>query len=113
MSTWVLSSAQSFFFLEVGESSSGGFSEEAVGSSGAGFDALLCLQAVGIAFEENLKGFLDVMAQVVEGQRLTVPVFTPKIKGNREIHNLECDIDYDARSLGSTWGKGKRALAVK
>jgi hypothetical protein len=45
--------------------------------------------------------FLDVMAQVVGGQRLEVPVSTPKIKGNRELHNLECDINYDTRSLGS------------
>jgi hypothetical protein len=50
------------------------------------------------------------MTQVVEGQRLEVSVSTPKIKGNRELHNLECDINYDARSLGSTRGKSKRAL---
>jgi hypothetical protein len=42
------------------------------------------------------------MAQVVEGQHLEVPVSTPKIKGNRELHNLEYDINYDSRSLGST-----------
>jgi hypothetical protein len=48
--------------LKVGESSRGGVSEEAVGSSGAGFDATMCLQAVGIFFEGNVKGFLDVMA---------------------------------------------------
>jgi len=66
-----------------------------------------------ISFEGNVKGFLDVMSQVVEGQHLEVPVSTPKIKGNREIHNLECDINSDARSLGSTRGKSKRALAVK
>jgi len=53
--------------LEVGESSRGGVSEDAVGSSRAGFDATLCLQAVRIFFEENVKDFLDVMAQVVEG----------------------------------------------
>jgi len=98
--------------LEVGEYSRGGISEEVVGSSKVGFDATLCLQAVGISFEGNVKGFLDVMAQVVEGQRLEVTVFTPKNKGNRELHNLECDINYDARSLGSTWGKSKRALDV-
>jgi hypothetical protein len=97
----------------VGESSRGGVSEEAVGSSGAGFDAMLCLQAIGISFEGNVNGFLDVMAQVVEGQSLEVPVFTPKFKGNREIPNLESNINYDARSLGSTRGKSKRALAVK
>jgi hypothetical protein len=52
------------------------------------------------------------MIQVVEGQRLEVLVSNPKTKGNRELHNLECNISYDARSLGSTRGKSKRALAV-
>jgi hypothetical protein len=65
---------------------------------------------MGISFEGNKKGFLDIMAQVVDGQCLEVPVSTPKIKGNRELHNLECDINYDAKSLGSTRGKSKRAL---
>jgi hypothetical protein len=67
---------------------------------------------MGISFEGNIKGSLDVMAQVVEGQCLEVPISTPKVKGNRELYNLECNINYDARSLGSTWGKSKRALAV-
>jgi hypothetical protein len=62
----------------------------------------MCLQAVGISFKGNENDFLDVMAQVVEGQLLEVLVSTPKIKGNRELHNLECDINYDARSLSST-----------
>jgi hypothetical protein len=43
--------------LEVGESSWGGVSVEAVGSPKVVFDATLCLQAVGISFEENIKGF--------------------------------------------------------
>jgi hypothetical protein len=74
------------------------------------FDVKLCLQAMEISFEGNKKGFLNVMAQVVEGQRLEVPVSTPNTKENRELHNLECDINYDARSLGSTRSKSKRAL---
>jgi hypothetical protein len=53
--------------LEVGESSRGGLSEEAVCSPGAVFDAMLCLQVVGISYEGNVKGFLDVMVQVVKG----------------------------------------------
>jgi hypothetical protein len=74
------------------ESLRGGVSEEVVGSLGVVFDAELCLQTVGISFERNVKGFLNVMAQVVEGQRLEVSVSTPKVKGNRELHNLEYDI---------------------
>jgi hypothetical protein len=75
----------------VGESLREGVSKEAM------FNVALCLQTVGISFEGNVKGFLDVMAQVVEWQRLEVPVSTPKVKGNRELHNLECDINYDVR----------------
>jgi hypothetical protein len=96
----------------VGESSKEGVSEEVVGSPDAVFDAALCLQTVGISFEGNIKGFLDVMTQVVEVQRLEVPVSTPKVKGNRELHNLGCDINYDARSLGSTRGKSKRVVVM-
>jgi hypothetical protein len=59
-----------------------------------------------------VKGFLDVMAQVDEGQRLEVPVSTPKIKVKRELKNLECDINFNARSLCSSRGKSKRTLAV-
>jgi hypothetical protein len=49
---------------------------------------------------------------VVEGQRLEVPVSTLKVKRNRELHNLECDINYDARSLSSTQGKSKRVAVI-
>jgi len=87
--------------FEVGGFSRRGDSKEVVGSPRAIFDVTLCLQAMGISFEGNEKGFW---------QRLEVPVSTPKIKGNTELHNLECDINYDARSLGSTRGKSKRAL---
>jgi hypothetical protein len=67
---------------------------------------------MGISFERNVKGFLDVMAQVVEGQRLEVLVSTPKVKGNRELHNLECDVNYNARSLDSTRNKSKRVVVM-
>jgi hypothetical protein len=52
------------------------------------------------------------MTQVVERQHLGVLVSTPKVKRNRELHNLECYISYDARGFGSTRGKSKRALAM-
>jgi hypothetical protein len=54
----------------VGGSLRGGDFEEAIGSPGAMFNVTLCLQVVGISFEGKEKGFLNVMAQVVEGQRL-------------------------------------------
>lgn len=99
--------------IEVGESSREGVSEEVLGSPGAVFDATLCLQTVGISFEENETSFLDVIAQVVKEQRLEVPVSTPKVTGNREFHNLECDINYNARSLGSTRSKSKRVVVIR
>jgi hypothetical protein len=43
--------------IEVGESSRGGDFEEPAGSLGAVFDATVCLQAVRISFEGNVKGF--------------------------------------------------------
>lgn len=52
------------------------------------------------------------MAQVDEGQRLEAPISTPKIKGKRKLKNLECDINFNARSLCSSPGKSKRTLAV-
>ncbi len=52
------------------------------------------------------------MTQVVEGQHLEVLVSTPKVKGNRELHNRKCDTNYDAKSLGSTQGKSKRVAVI-
>jgi hypothetical protein len=47
----------SFPSVEVVESLREGVSEEVVGSPGAMFDAVLCLQTVGISFEGNVKCF--------------------------------------------------------
>jgi hypothetical protein len=53
------------------------------------------------------------MTQVVEGQRLEVPISTTKVKGNREVlDNRECDTNYDAKSLGSTQGKSNRVAVM-
>jgi hypothetical protein len=35
-------------------------------------------------------------------------VSSSKFKGSREVKNLECSINYDARGLGSSRGKAKR-----
>jgi hypothetical protein len=37
---------------------------------------------------------------------------TPKLKGRRELKNLECSINFDAKSRGSSLGNSKKALAV-
>jgi hypothetical protein len=97
----------------VGESSRDGVSEEVVSSLGALFDVAMYLQTMGISFKGNVKDFLDVMTQVVEGQRLEVPISTTKVKGNREVlDNRECDTNYDAKSLGSTQGKSNRVAVM-
>jgi hypothetical protein len=70
--------------------------------------AALCLQAAGISFEGNTMKFLNLMAKVDKGKRHEVPdptpnlKGTPKFKGRRELKNLECFINFDARSLGSS-----------
>jgi hypothetical protein len=37
---------------------------------------------------------------------------TSKLQGIRELKNLECSINFDARGVGSSQVKGKRALVV-
>jgi hypothetical protein len=52
------------------------------------------------------------MAQIDVTQYQEVSVSTPKFKGSREVKNLECSINYDARGFGFSRGKGKSALVV-
>jgi hypothetical protein len=40
--------------------------------------------------------------------RLEASVSASKFKGSREVKNLECSINYDARGFGSSRGKAKR-----
>jgi hypothetical protein len=59
---------------------------------------------------EIVKGFLDFMAQVTVEQRQEAPVSTSKFKRSREVKNLECTINYDARGFGSSRGKARGPL---
>jgi hypothetical protein len=52
------------------------------------------------------------LALIDEGQRQEVSVLASKLKGYREIKNLECSINFDARRVGSSRVKGKRAWEV-
>jgi hypothetical protein len=52
------------------------------------------------------------LALVEEGQYQEVSVSTSKQKGKRELKNLECSINFDAKGVGSSQVKSKRALAV-
>jgi hypothetical protein len=51
------------------------------------------------------KGFLDLLTLVDEGQYF---VSALKKKGKREVNNLECSINFDARGVGSSQVRGKR-----
>jgi hypothetical protein len=57
-----------------------------------------------------VKGFLDFMAQIDVEQRQEASVSTSKFRGSREVKNLECSINYDARGFGSNRGKARGPL---
>jgi hypothetical protein len=59
----------------------------------------------GVSFKGAEKGFLDFLTLVDEGQ---CSVSAPKQKGKREVKNLECLINLDARGVGSSRVRGKR-----
>jgi hypothetical protein len=53
------------------------------------------------------EGFLDFLTLVDERQtQNSIP--SPKKKGNREVKNLECSTNFDARGVGSSRVRGKR-----
>jgi hypothetical protein len=62
---------------------------------------------LGISWRGNEKKLLDLLT-VLEEERHEVLVSPPKPKGRRELKNLECSIDFDARDDYSSRGKGKR-----
>lgn len=68
-------------------------------------DAKLCFRTMGISFMGSKEGFLDFLTLVDEEQN---SVCTPKKKMNREVNNLECSINFDARGVGSSRFRGKR-----
>jgi hypothetical protein len=112
-----LSSVQSVFgcppllsFSEVGESLRGCGFEEVGDFSGVAIDLSFCFQTMGVSHEGNVKGFLDLMAQVDVEQCQEASVSTSKFKGSCEVKNLECTINYDARGFGSSRGKARGPL---
>jgi hypothetical protein len=66
--------------------------------------------SIWVSHEGNVKSFLNLIAQVDEEQRQEVSVSTLKIKESREEKNLECSINYDARSFEFSRGKAKGPL---
>jgi hypothetical protein len=67
---------------------------------------------LGISCGGNEKRLLDFLSVLEEGHRHEVVAFVPKTKGRRELKNLECSINFDARGDCSSRGKGKRVLSV-
>jgi len=94
----------------VDDSSRGGGLKELGGPSRAAIDLSLCFQTLGVSHEGNEKDFLDFMALFDAEHCLKTPVSSPKFKGCREVKNLECTINYDARGFGSSRGKARGLL---
>jgi hypothetical protein len=86
----------------VDDSSQGGGPKKLGGPPGAAIDLSLCFQTLGVSHKGNENDFLHFMALFDAEHRLEAPVFTPKFKGCREVKNLECTINYDARGFGSS-----------
>jgi hypothetical protein len=95
---------------EVGDSSEksdliNGYSEAVVSS-------LEIAQALGISFGDNKKRFLDLMSEIEEGQHRVDGGSVLKPKGWRELKNLECSLNFDVGSIGSSRGKNKMCMRV-
>jgi hypothetical protein len=95
-------------FSEVSESLRGGGFEEIGGPPEAAIDLNFCCNTLGVSHEGNVNGFLDFMTLIDGGHCLEAPDSSYKFKGSREVKNLECSINYDARGFGSSQGKAKR-----
>jgi hypothetical protein len=74
--------------------------------------AKLRYHTMGFSYGGDEKGFLDFLTLIDERQRQEDHVSAPKPKGSREVKNLECPINFDARGVSSSRVKGKRSLAV-
>lgn len=94
----------------VDDSSRGGGLEKLGGSPGTTIDLSLCFQTLEVSHEGNEQAFLDFMALIDAEHRLEAPVPSPKFKGCREVKNLDCTINYDARGFGSSRGKARGPL---
>jgi len=101
--------------FEVGESSKGvGPEERDVVYPRVVQDARSCFRTLGVSFlGSDEKGFLDFLTWT-EDQRYdsdSPPKKEKKIKrkkGKREVKNLECSINFDARGVGSSRVRGKK-----
>jgi len=86
-------------FSEVGKSSRGSGFEEIGDPPGAAIDLSFYVNTLGVSHEGNVKGFVDFMTLIDTEHRLEASISSSKFKGSREVKNLECSINYDARGL--------------
>jgi hypothetical protein len=73
-------------------------------------DLSICFQTLGVSHEGNVKDFLDLMTQVDVEQRQEAAVSSSKFKGNREVNNLKCSINYDANGFSYSQSKARGLL---
>jgi hypothetical protein len=104
-----------FSFVEVGESSKGiDPKESVVVYPRVVKDSRSCFRTMGVSFVgSDQKGFLDFLT-LIEDERYDSDSSPKKVKeikrkkGKREVKNLECSINFDARGVGSSWVRGKK-----
>jgi hypothetical protein len=62
---------------------------------------------MGCLMGGDKKRLLDLCSAIKADQFLEDGVSASKLMGKRELKNLECSINFDTRSSGSSWGKGR------
>jgi hypothetical protein len=105
-----------FGIVEVGESSKGVDPKDIVVYPRVVEDSKSCFRMMGVSFVgSDQKGFLDFLALIGdEDERFdfeSPPKKDKEIKrkkGKREVKNLECSINFDARGMGFSWDRGKK-----
>jgi hypothetical protein len=77
-------------------------------------DSRSCFRTMGVSFVgSDQKGFLDFLA-LIEDERYDSDSHPKKEKeikrnkGKREVKNLECSLNFDARGVGSSRVRGKK-----
>jgi len=67
---------------------------------------------MGISFKGDEKSFLEFLTLINEGQCQEGLASLPKPKGSKEVKNLECSINFNARGVHSCRDKGKKTIVV-
>ena len=62
---------------------------------------------LGLSFGGDEKRLMDLFFAIEEGQCLEDEASTSKLKGKKELKNLECSINFDAKDSGSSQSIGR------